>query len=422
MVVYRIDLKRGDAIGRYRIIDSLGSGSYGDVYLVQGSHNRYALKILRLFAEPSNLHKNLVDRFDREYETAKMPGDYFVHSFEYSELKGNPYYTMEYCPNGDLAKYVGRNTSLLPSLAHDILMGLYDLHSDGKNHRDLKPENVLIRKNGKAALTDFGAVGNKRNSLTLTNIFNRPKQRFGTPLYMAPEMYELKGGGVTHLQTIDIWSFGVMMYELLTGGTFPFGNPVDDSGLEAYFNHAKKEQWNRQILQNVSHGREWLPIIGRCLKPDYRERYQNVLEILTDLEPMIEKPVVQSILKHRTRSVAITKLTITQGENEGKVYQLQDMLVGYRRMIRVGRSEQNDIVLKCDAKDTYVSRFHFTLERSAKEEGWMIKDGQWNKESRQWQPSTNGTYLNTSRVTTSDGLQLYTGDIITAGEYKFKVE
>ena len=70
---------------------------------------------------------------------------------------------------------------------------------------------------------------------------------------------------------------------------------------------------------------------------------------------------------------------------------------------------------------TYVSRFHFTLERSKDGSFWLIRDGQWRKNEQRWVTSTNGTYLNATPIS-MEGLKVFTGDIITAGEYKIKVE
>lgn len=423
MVAFRLDLKEGDVIGdKYRIVKTIGRGSYGDVLLVQGSHTRYAMKILRLYDEMSDLHDELVKRFTQEYEIAQMPGKYFVHSYEFSEMKGNPYFTMEYCPKGDLSKFVGKNTSLLPQMAHDILLGLNDLYTygGGKIHRDLKPENVLVRENGSAALTDFGTVGDKKNKWSGRNVWGGLKQRFGTPLYMAPEMNDLKGGGVTYLATIDIWSFGVMFYELLTGGKFPFGAPQNLSELPQYQENAKKGRWDRQTLRLTAHGTQWLPIIERCLMPNYQDRYQSSLELLKDVDALVGSPISTPIPVAEPRSSNIARLIITQGEEVGKTFRLAEFLEGKRRMIRVGRSIHNDIVLK-DNVETYVSRYHFTIERSPDGRFWSLKDGQWLKDAHEWGCSTNGTYLNATPVT-KDGQRLYTGDIITAGEFKLKVE
>ena len=89
-------------------------------------------------------------------------------------------------------------------------------------------------------------------------------------------------------------------------------------------------------------------------------------------------------------------------------------------MIKVGRDEANDIVLS-DEENVYLSRYHFTLEKSLKGPFWLIRDGQWRKDKRQWVPSTNGTYLNSAQVSI-EGLRIFTGDIITVGEYKLKVQ
>ena len=422
MVVFRIDLRKGDTIdGKYRVLRRIGSGSYGDVYLVEHVNRHYALKVLRLFDEISDLHEELVKRFRQEYETAQMPGNYFVHSMEYSELKGNPFFTMEYCANGDLTEYVGKHINMLPQLAFEVLLGLHDLHSNGKIHRDLKPENVLIRDNGHAALTDFGVVGNKEAKKRMTNktIFNRPKQRFGSPLYMAPEMNELKGGGVTYLPTIDIWSFGVMMYEMLTSGQFPFGDPRNISDLADYQANAKKGIWNRQAIRECENGRRWLSVISRCLEADYQRRYQDVRDMIHYIGPMVP-PYTPTTTTGTPRSQEAKRMIVTQGAITGTAYDLYQFIAGRGHMVRVGRSITNDIVLY-GYEGSYLSRHHFTLEFSADKSRWKVRDGQWNKGERRWETSTNGTYLNSSPVT-QDGLYLCCGDIITAGEYKLKIE
>jgi hypothetical protein len=211
-----------------------------------------------------------------------------------------------------------------------------------------------------------------------------------------------------------------MMYELLTFGSFPFGNPQNEAELPEDQANSKDEIWDRQKLRETLYGRQWFPIIERCLKANYRERYQTVLDVINDLEPLVGTLKYQ--LDRPSRSPSITKIVITQGENIGKIYKLYDLVEGKGRMIRVGRNVQNDVVLCVNQdNDTYLSRYHFTIERSRDGKFWLLKDGQWMKERREWGTSTNGTYLNASPVT-SEGQRLYTGDIITAGEYKLKVE
>lgn len=229
MVAYRLDLKPNSWVdGKYRVIDRLGAGSYGDVYKVEDVTGQvYALKLLRLWEVPNDVHTELVSKFELEYKTSRLKSDYLVHSLDFGVVQGNPYLLMEYCAKGDMSHLTGKELTNLQTYAHDVLEGLHALHSEGKIHRDLKPENVLIRNNGRAALTDFGVVGEmekKKRQSGVAWLSKRPKQIQGTPFYMSLEIYDRVGGGVTYLPTVDIWSFGVMMYELLTGGYFPFGD------------------------------------------------------------------------------------------------------------------------------------------------------------------------------------------------------
>ncbi|MGN0234068.1 MAG: protein kinase [Bacteroidaceae bacterium] len=425
MIAYRLDINAGDLIDdKYIVISRIGSGSYGDVFKVkdmQGSE--FALKLLRLWEVSGELHESLVAKFEQEYKTGRLSSEYLIHSLDFGVVRGNPYLLMEFCSKGDLSKYIGRDLVRLPYFAHDILEGLHTLHSEGKVHRDLKPENVLIRNNGMAALTDFGVVGEMDQSKRMSEVGwlkKRPKQIQGTPLYMAPEMANREGGGVTYLPTVDIWSFGVMMYELLTGGAFPFGNIEQIEDLPAYQERAKKGKWDMDRLRAVSQGDGWFYIIERCLCPNYRERYQSALEVLQDMKPMIGNVNPAHIQKRLSRSALISTMVVTQGDNVGTVYVLSRCMRNQGRMLRLGRGYDNDIVLT-ESDSTYLSRYHFTLERSVDGSFWIIRDGQWRKNERRWVTSTNGTYLNATPVT-QEGLKVFTGDIITAGEYKIKVE
>ncbi len=424
MVAYRLDIKKGDLIdGKYNVVKQIGSGSFGDVYQVKDfmGHD-YALKLLRLWTEDSASHEELIAKFEKEYRAAQLSSEYLIHSLDFGYVKGNPYLLMEYCEQGTLTQAIGKGCSKLPKYAHDILEGLHALHTAGKIHRDLKPDNVLIRSNGKAALTDFGVIGEMDKSKRSKLLFwsNRPKQLHGTPVYMAPEMYNREKGGVTYLPTIDIWSFGVMMYEVVTEGDLPFGNIKSEMEFPDYMERAKKGEWNRIRLNSLPNGKDWAVIIDKCLAPDYRNRYQSAFEVLQDMKPMIGNVTSRMEKEYLSRSTVISRLNITQGEGWGVGYSLKNYLKNGGRMLRIGRESSNDIVLS-DTKNLFVSRFHFTLEKSIDGSYWLIRDGQWQKNERRWVTSTNGTYLNVTQVP-PEGLKIFTGDIITVGEYKIKVE
>lgn len=425
MVAYRLDLKPNSWVdGKYRVIDRLGAGSYGDVYKVEDVTGQvYALKLLRLWEVPNDVHTELVSKFELEYKTSRLKSDYLVHSLDFGVVQGNPYLLMEYCAKGDMSHLTGKELTNLQTYAHDVLEGLHALHSEGKIHRDLKPENVLIRNNGRAALTDFGVVGEmekKKRQSGVAWLSKRPKQIQGTPFYMSLEIYDRVGGGVTYLPTVDIWSFGVMMYELLTGGYFPFGDIKEPEELPGYFAKAKKNVWNMDRLHGIPNGNEWIYIIGRCLQPKYQDRYQSALEVLNDMKPFIGNLYRSHVSERLSRSSKINRIVVTQGDNLGGVYELDKLLKGYCRMINVGRNNDNDIIIP-ERNGTYVSRNHFTLECLPDGSGWLIRDGQWNINGKSWVTSTNGTYINSQQIDMK-GVKLYTGDIITAGEYKFKVE
>lgn len=424
MVAYRLDINNGDLIDeKYRIVQRIGSGSFGDVYQVTDcmGHN-YALKLLRLWEEDSANHEMLVAKFEKEYKAAKLSSDYLIHSIELGDIGGNPYFLMEYCEKGSLSNMMTKDARTYAKYARDILEGLHVLHTSGKIHRDLKPDNVLVRNNGKAALTDFGVVGEMEKSKRSKPDFwsKRPKDVHGTPVYMAPEMYNREKGGITYLPTIDIWSFGVMMYELVTGGDLPFGNIQSETEFSGYMDRAERGEWDRARLSNHSIGKDWYGIIEKCLEPDYRNRYQSAYEVLQDMRPMIGNVTSGMEKIYLSRSTMISRLVITQGENWGVAYNLKNYLQNGGRMLRIGRESGNDIVLT-DTESLYVSRFHFTLEKSLDGSFWLIRDGQWQKNERRWVTSTNGTYLNVTQVS-QEGLKIFTGDIITVGEYKIKVE
>lgn len=421
MIAYHLEYKPQDFIdNRFLVVNKIGSGSYGDVFCVKDSHNQiYALKLLRLWEVSGSLREELSNKFRQEYQTAQIKSDYLVHSLKnsYNVVRGNPYFLMEYCPNGDLAKVVETGAPHIANYAHDILMGLYAIHSEGLVHRDLKPDNVLFRSNGCAALTDFGVVGNRHNMTPEVGWLRKHlKQALGTPLYMAPEMYNRKGG-ITYLPTVDLWSFGVMMFELLTRGSFPFGNIENIEDLPIYMKRAKNR--NRDYFYKLEGNELWCHIIDKLLEPDQHKRYQSTIDVIKDLEPIIGKREVSQI-EHK-RNPLVKTLHITQGDEAGTIYELKNILHRGGRMIEVGRSENNDIILPEKGEIHYVSRHHFTLEQSQQGRFWIIRDGQWNSQERVWVRSTNGTYLNATDVSTH-GLRIFSGDIITAGEYKLKVE
>lgn len=427
VIADRCDFSAGDLFdGKYRIERSLGEGTFGIVYKVRDSSGtEFAIKLLKLWTVTPEISKGLTDRFTMEFETGRIKSSYLAHSYSYGEVCGNPYILMEYCPNGDLRSYTYRSSADYVRIGRCVLSGLRDLHSCGKVHRDLKPENVLLRQDNTAVLTDFGISGDQNKRMTERGWLGKPSQIFGTYPYMPPEQVNPpRGGQATVLPTTDIFSFGVMMYEMLVG-ELPFGE-LTEATLLKYLDNGKNGRWDRDKLRRADSTGLWSEIIEGCLVPDFKCRTQTTEEIIARLPlvpgaaPWTSEPVEKPFLDVRNGVL----LRVMQGEEYGREYRLDSLLNG-RRILTVGRntcSVHNSLDIKED-DSSYVSRHHCTLEIDYSSGRWVIRDGQWVNDgpANYWKESLNGTYVNSTEVDTY-GMYINPGDIISIGDVKLRVE
>lgn len=422
LVPERCDFCSGETFdGNFSIESRLGEGTFGSVYKVKDRQGtNYAVKLLKLWAVSPEDCRKLRERFTMEFETGRIKSDYLVHSYSCGEIKGNPYILMEFCPNGDLKSYSEHNVVDYIRVGRQVLYGLSDLHLCGKVHRDLKPENVLLRADHTAVLTDFGISGDQNKRMTERGFMGKPQQIFGTYPYMPPEQVNPpRGGQATVLPTTDIFSFGVMMYELMVG-KLPFGE-LNANTLPQYLYNGKNGIWDRTALDSVQNSEIWKPIIEGCLKPDFKQRIQtadSIIKMLPESKGEEEKAVEgnSSILSAPNGYL----LRVMQGEEYGKIYHLDDLL-GNRSLITMGRNDTdtvNTIPIK-EAQSRYISRHHCTLEKDRTTGCWYIRDGQWTAGA--WKESLNGTYVNSSEVD-KNGMQFYPRDIISIGDVKLRVE
>lgn len=453
-VAERCQFAIGDYIdGKWKVDSFLGEGTFGQVFRVCDSEGKvYALKLLKLWEIMASERPHLLKRFEREYETGLIKSDYLVHSLEKGIVKGNAYIVMEYCQGGDLYSALKKTHLDIVLLANHILLGLRDLHLNGKVHRDLKPENVLLRNNSHAVLTDFGISGDQNNRLTQRGWSGIPQQRFGTFAYMPPEQINPKRGNATVLPTTDIFSFGVMMYQLLTG-CLPFGELNVEADVPKYVYNGKNGVWDRKQLGKVLDGSNWLPLIEGCLVPDFRNRLQTIDDVLKlvpkhkgiKLETIAPKPTP---FKKDTHNGIL--LRIMQGEELGRTYLLNTLFKDNCSVIYVGRNNNyvwNHIGIKED-ESCYISRQHCTIEKDSITNSWILRDGQYRIECpiglrfdhiltcskctancvsmgrrgrMKWKESLNGTYVNSNEVS-SAGVEIISGDIISIGDVKMRVE
>src|SRR5450755_2207914 len=197
--------------GRYRVISRLGSGGMADVYRAQDQllGRQLAVKVLHHhFAED----QEFVERFRREASSAAgLSHQNIVGIFDRGEWNGTYYIAMEYVAGRSLKSIVREQGPLDPAAAIDIviqiLRGARFAHRRGVVHRDLKPHNVIIDEEGRARVTDFGIARAGASDMTLTGSI------MGTAQYLSPEQAQ----GYVVSGASDLYSIGVILYELLTG-------------------------------------------------------------------------------------------------------------------------------------------------------------------------------------------------------------
>ena len=422
----RCDFRQGETIkGRYTVNKVLGEGSFGKVYLVSDYNGqKFAFKLLRLWEVPPEIRQPLTERFEMEFKTGQIQSENLVQSLDFGTIGGNPYIVMEFCPGGDLSQQLGRCGDRAVTICQEILMGLNALHINAKVHRDLKPENVLFKANGVAALTDFGIAGDRNHRMTQRNIFGKPNQIFGTYAYMPPEQVNRARGDATVLPTTDIFSFGALAFQLLTG-ELPFGTLESHNDLVSYQKRGKEGNWSRSLLYGVRNGRAWERVIDACLQPDFKLRAQSVNEVMRLLpenrQPQQYRSVPMEMPTYQPQANTNGyQLNIMAGEEYGRHIDLTKLMRERGRILTIGRAAENDIVLK-SVIDCFVSRYHCTIKAEDDGTQWHLQDGQFNSESGQRVPSRNGVYVNSSQVG-SYGYYLKPGDIITIGEVKMRLE
>lgn len=259
--------------GRYQVVRKLGAGGMANVYLAEDQElgRRVAIKILN---ERHANDEQFVERFRREAKNAAaLSHSNIVSIYDRGEAEGTYYIAMEYLDGRSLKELIiSRGPAPLNvaiEYVRQILSALRFAHRHGIVHRDIKPHNVLVDAEGRVKVTDFGIARAGASQMTEAGSI------VGTAQYLSPE--QARGTGVD--QRSDLYSLGIVLYELLTG-TLPFNG---DTPVEIAMKHLS------QMPELPSATRPELPreldlVVTRALAKDPDERYQSAEEMDADLE------------------------------------------------------------------------------------------------------------------------------------------
>ncbi|TFG42986.1 MAG: serine/threonine protein kinase [Syntrophobacterales bacterium] len=280
--------------GRYQVIEELGHGGMGRVYKVQDTDikEKVALKVLR---PEITLDKETVERFSNELKLArKISHRNVCRMFDLGRAEGTTFITMEFVPGEDLKSFLHRAKQLSMgtaiSIARQVCEGLEEAHRQGVVHRDLKPGNIMIDKDGDAKIMDFGIARSiSGKGITGAGVL------IGTPEYMSPEQVE----GKDIDQRSDIYSLGVILYEMVTG-RIPFAGdtPLSVAHKHKYEAPEDPKTFNSQLPDDLG------GVILRCLEKDKSKRYQTAANVKTELE-QVEKslPTTEKAASRRATSI-----------------------------------------------------------------------------------------------------------------------
>jgi pentatricopeptide repeat protein len=269
-------------VGHYRILRLLGSGGMGRVYLAEDLKlgREVALKIL---PEEFARDESRMRRFVREARAASaLTHPNVAQIYEVGEDNGTSFITMEYVDGESLAAKLANgplDTEETLHIALQLADALDDVHAHGIAHRDLKPSNVIISRRGHAKLVDFGlarfeTLASDADTKSPTASLTRPGLIVGTIPYMSPE--QTLGRKSDHRS--DIFSFGVLLYELTTG-QHPFRGETDTEIIDKIV-HSDPVPVARL---NYTVAPEMERIIRKCLEKNSEDRYQSGRELLVDL-------------------------------------------------------------------------------------------------------------------------------------------
>ncbi|NIP43076.1 MAG: protein kinase [candidate division Zixibacteria bacterium] len=266
-------LVSGSIVKNYKIISKIGRGGMGEVYLAEDTDlNR--MTALKFLLPHICQDESCRSRFKREAQaSARLDHSNIATIFEVDEYDGRPFFAMQYIEGLPLNEYFKDDKisfDELIDISCRICEGLYSAHKSGIIHRDIKPSNIIIDKNGHPKIFDFGLA-----AIQGTEKLTEPGSVLGTIGYMSPEQLQLRK--VDH--RTDLFSLGVLMYEIITGRS-PFKGDNRAAVMNSIIND-NPEPLSR-YKNGVPEGLE--QIVFKLLQKDPGLRYQGANEVISDLK------------------------------------------------------------------------------------------------------------------------------------------
>ncbi|MBK8095638.1 MAG: serine/threonine protein kinase [Planctomycetes bacterium] len=273
-----VTIEPAPQVGPYRLLEQIGSGGMGVVWLAEQTHpfpRRVALKMLR----PDRVDARSLAFFEREVAAlASIEHEHIARLHDTGVHEGAPWLAMELVPGEDLLGYADRrqlDTGARLQLFLDLADAVTFLHDRGLRHGDLKPDNILVvERNGRAVpkIIDLGLA---------TRVGDAPVDDdalSGTPAYMAPEQFTLPGSALD--ERADVFALGVLLHELLTGAR-PWATPADRAA------NAIELTSTAQIRVDPHLNRSHRRILQRALAADRNQRHASVAELSRELRTAI---------------------------------------------------------------------------------------------------------------------------------------
>jgi serine/threonine protein kinase len=283
--------KAGDQVGRYQLVEPLGAGGFGTVWRAEQGRpvrREVALKILKLGMDT----REVVARFEAERQVlALLDHPHIAKVFDAgATVAGRPYFVMELVRGVPIVRYCRERDLPLPqrlALFAEVCRAVQHAHQKGIIHRDLKPSNLLVTEtDGRAApkVIDFGiAKATGGEHLTDGTLFTNAGQCMGTPAYMSPE----QSGMALDIDTrTDVYSLGVVLYELLTGKLPRVVGP--DGRVDHARDPERPSKWNPAAKGDL----DW--IVMRALEADRTRRYESAVALAEDLGALVRHEPVSA--------------------------------------------------------------------------------------------------------------------------------